>query len=132
MQKYVDLLNWQPRCGGGIDQFWLTAQSAHRPGAQGDFVDRLRRGVLPVSKRSRNWFAISARHPSQRCRQSAPSPAAGAEVGKPVAALAVGGREGQRETVFALNMDCARPRHAPIAMSWPAMSCDIGANLTCG
>src|SRR6188768_2699232 len=42
MQKYVDLFEYGNRdMGGGIDQF-----------QQIDFVDRLRRGVLPVGKRS--------------------------------------------------------------------------------
>ena len=53
MQKYVDLLDYGNRdIGGGIDQFWLTGNLRIDPMQQIDFVDRLRRGVLPVSKRS--------------------------------------------------------------------------------
>ena len=53
MQKYLDLLDYGNRdIGGGIDQFWLTGNLRIDPMQQVDFVDRLRRGVLPVSKRS--------------------------------------------------------------------------------
>ena len=53
MQKYVDLFDYGNRdIGGGIDQFWLTGNLRIDPVQQIDFVDRLRRGVLPVSKRS--------------------------------------------------------------------------------
>ena len=55
MQKYVDLLEYGNRdIGGGIDQFWLTGDLRIDPVQQVDFVDRLRRGVLPVSKRSQD------------------------------------------------------------------------------
>ena len=55
MQKYVDLLDYGNRdIGGGIDQFWLTGNMRIDPIQQVDFVDRLRRGVLPVSKRSQD------------------------------------------------------------------------------
>ena len=53
MQKYLDLFDYGNRnIGGGIDQFWLTGDMRIDPMQQVDFVDRLRRGVLPVSKRS--------------------------------------------------------------------------------
>jgi beta-lactamase class D len=53
MQKYVDLFEYGNRdIGGGIDQFWLTGNLRIDPVQQVDFVDRLRRGTLPVSKRS--------------------------------------------------------------------------------
>ena len=53
MQKYVDLFDYGNRdIGGGIDQFWLTGNLRIDPIQQIDFLDRLRRGVLPVSKRS--------------------------------------------------------------------------------
>src|SRR6202165_2081022 len=55
MQKYVDLFEYGNRdIGGGIDQFWLTGNLRIDPMQQVDFVDRLRRGVLPVSKRSQD------------------------------------------------------------------------------
>src|SRR3974390_2658360 len=53
MQKYVDLFDYGNRdIGGGIDQFWLTGNLRIDPVQQVDFVARLGRGVLPVSKRS--------------------------------------------------------------------------------
>src|SRR5258705_12270792 len=53
MQKYVDLFEYGNRdIGGCIDQFWLAGNLRIDPVQQVDFVDRLRRGVLPVSKRS--------------------------------------------------------------------------------
>src|SRR5277367_1037996 len=53
MQKYVELLEYGNRnIGGGIDQFWLTGDLRIDPLQQVDFVDRLRRGTLPISKRS--------------------------------------------------------------------------------
>src|SRR5690348_5601689 len=55
MQKYVDLLDYGNHdIGGGIDQFWLTGNMRIDPIQQVDFVDRLRRGVLPVSRRSQD------------------------------------------------------------------------------
>ena len=55
MQKYLDQFEYGNRnIGGGIDQFWLTGDLRIDPMEQIDFVDRLRRGVLPVSKRSQD------------------------------------------------------------------------------
>src|ERR1700754_3499797 len=55
MQKYVDLFEYGNRnIGGGIDQFWLSGDLRIDPVQQVDFLDRLRRGVLPVSKRSQD------------------------------------------------------------------------------
>src|SRR5438552_498897 len=55
MQKYVDLFDYGNRdIGGGIDQFWLTGALRIDPVEQVDFVDRLRRRVLPISKRSQD------------------------------------------------------------------------------
>src|SRR5215475_2842820 len=55
MQKFVDLLDYgNHNIGGGIDQFWLTGDMRIDPMQQVDFLDRLRRGVLPVSKRSQD------------------------------------------------------------------------------
>ena len=53
MKRHVDLLEYGNRdIGGGIDQFWLTGGLRIDPVQQIDFVDRLRRGTLPVSTRS--------------------------------------------------------------------------------
>ena len=54
-RNIVDLFEYGNRdIGGGIDQFWLTGNLRIDPVQQVDFVDRLRRGVLPVSKRSQD------------------------------------------------------------------------------
>src|SRR5260370_9247028 len=55
MQKYADLFEYGNRhIGAGIDEFWLTGNLRIDPIQQIDFVDRLRRGVLPVSQRSQD------------------------------------------------------------------------------
>jgi beta-lactamase class D len=73
MQKFVDLFEYGNRdIGGGIDQFWLTGNLRIDPVQQVDFVDRLRRGALPVSKRSQDWSATSCRSRKQAIPSSAP------------------------------------------------------------
>jgi len=112
MQKYVDLFEYGNRnIGGGIDQFWLTGDLRIDPVQQVDFLDRLRRGVLPVSKRSQDLV-----------RDILPVTQAGDAVIRSKSGLL--GREqgslgwmvgwaekGEARAVFALNMDCKEPRH---------------------
>ena len=131
MQKYVDLLEYGNRdIGGGIDQFWLTGNLRIDPVQQVDFVDRLRRGVLPVSKR--NQELVRDILPVTKSGDSiirAKTGLLGAEVGKPSLGWVVGWAEkGSAQTVFALNMDCREPRHIPSRMKL-AQQCltDIGA-----
>jgi beta-lactamase class D len=114
MQKFVDLLEYGNRdIGGGIDQFWLTGNLRIDPFQQVDFVDRLRRGVLPVSKRSQDLVRDIL--PVTRVGDAvirAKSGLLGAETGKPSLGWMVGWAEkGRDQTVFALNMDCKEPRH---------------------
>ena len=114
MQKYLDLLEYGNRdIGGGIDQFWLTGNLRIDPVQQVDFVDRLRRGVLPVSKRSQD--IVRDILPATRVGDAvirAKSGLLGAETGKPSLGWMVGWAEkGSAVTVFALNMDCVEPRH---------------------
>lgn len=53
MQKYVDAFEYgNGDIGGGIDRFWLTGGLRISPLQQIAFVDKLRRGELPVSKRA--------------------------------------------------------------------------------
>ena len=54
MKTFVDKLDYGNRNIGGspIDYFWLTGNLRISPLQQIEFLDRLRRGVLPVSKRS--------------------------------------------------------------------------------
>jgi beta-lactamase class D len=114
MQKYVDLFEYGNRdIGGGIDQFWLTGNLRIDPIQQIDFVDRLRRGTLPVSKRSQDLVRDIL--PVTKVGDSiirAKSGLLGAEVGKPSLGWMVGWAEkGDTRTVFALNIDCKEPRH---------------------
>jgi beta-lactamase class D len=114
MQKYLDLLEYGNRdIGGGIDQFWLTGNLRIDPVQQVDFVDRLRRGTLPVSKRSQDLVRDIL--PVTKVGDAiirAKSGLLGAETGNPSLGWLVGWVEkGSTPTVFALNLDCTEPRH---------------------
>lgn len=114
MQKYVDLFDYGNRdIGGGIDQFWLTGALRIDPVEQVDFVDRLRRRALPISKRSQDLVADIL--PVTKVGDSiirAKSGLLGAERGAPSLGWMVGWAEkGDAHTVFALNIDCTEPRH---------------------
>jgi beta-lactamase class D len=120
MQKYVDLLEYGNRdIGGGIDQFWLTGNLRIDPVQQVDFVDRLRRGALPVSKRSQDLVRDIL--PVTKAGDAvirAKSGLLGAERGEPSLGWMVGWSEkGSANTVFALNMDCAEPRQVAERMN---------------
>lgn len=120
MQKYVDLFEYGNRdIGGGIDQFWLTGNLRIDPIQQVDFVDRLRRGVLPVSKRSQDLVRDIL--PVTKIGDAiihAKSGLLGAEVGKPSLGWLVGWAEkGSEQTVFAMNMDCKEPSHIAARMT---------------
>jgi beta-lactamase class D len=131
MQKYVDLLEYGNRnIGGGIDQFWLTGDMRIDPMQQIDFLDRLRRGVLPISKRSQDLVRDIL--PVTKVGDATiryKSGLLGAEIGKPSLGWMVGWVEkGDTPTVFALNMDCLEPRHIADRMTL-SQAClrDIGA-----
>jgi beta-lactamase class D len=131
MQKYVDLLEYGNRdIGGGIDQFWLTGNLRIDPVQQVDFVDRLRRGVLPLGKRSQD--VVRDILPVTKVGEAvirAKSGLLGAERGEPSLGWMVGWAEkGETHTVFALNMDCKEPRHIADRMTL-TQAClkDIGA-----
>jgi beta-lactamase class D len=131
MQKYVDLFEYGNRdIGGGIDQFWLTGNLRIDPVQQVDFVDRLRRGTLPVSKRSQDMVRDIL--PVTKVGDSiirAKSGLLGAEIGKPSLGWMVGWAEkGSAQTVFALNLDVREPRHIADRMKI-SQQCltDIGA-----
>jgi beta-lactamase class D len=131
MQKYVDLLDYgNHNIGGGIDQFWLTGDMRIDPVQQIDFVDRLRRGVLPVSKRSQDLVRDIL--PVTKAGDAvirAKTGLLGAEIGKPSLGWVVGWAEkGTTQTVFALNLDAREPRHVADRMII-AQQCltDIGA-----
>jgi beta-lactamase class D len=120
MQKYVDLFEYGNHdIGGGIDQFWLTGNLRIDPMQQVDFVDRLRRGVLPVSKRSQELVRDIL--PVTKVGDAtirAKTGLVGAETGKPLLGWLVGWVEkGNDRTVFALNLDVREPRHAEARMT---------------
>jgi beta-lactamase class D len=131
MQRYVDLLEYGNRnIGGGIDQFWLTGDLRIDPIQQIDFVDRLRRGVLPVGKRSQDLVRdILPVTKAGDATIRAKTGLLGAELGKPSLGWVVGWAEkGGAQTVFALNIDIREPRHVASRMKL-AQQCltDIGA-----
>ena len=131
MQKYVDLFEYGNRdIGGGIDQFWLTGNLRIDAMQQVDFVDRLRRGVLPAGKRSQDLVRDIL--PVTKAGDSiirAKSGLLGAELGKPSLGWMVGWAEkGNATTVFALNVDCREPRHVAARMTLTQQClADIGA-----
>jgi beta-lactamase class D len=131
MQKYVDLLEYGNRdIGGGIDQFWLSGDLRIDPMQQIDFLDRLRRRALSVAKRSQDLVCDIL--PVTKVGDAtirAKSGLLGAEAGRPAFGWMVGWVEkGDATTVFALNMDCAEPRHVDDRMTL-TQTClrDIGA-----
>jgi beta-lactamase class D len=131
MQKYVDLFEYGNRnIGGGIDQFWLTGDLRIDPVQQIDFLDRLRRGVLPISKRSQDLVrdilpVIKTGDATIRAKTGL----LGAELGKPSLGWVVGWTEkGSAQTVFALNLDVREPRHVAARMKLTQQCLtDIGA-----
>src|SRR3954469_13902252 len=131
MQKYVDLFEYGNRnIGGGIDQFWLTGDLRIDAIQQIDFVDRLRRGVLPVSKRSQGLVRdILPVTKMGEATIRAKSGLLGAELGKPSLGWLVGWAEkGGMETVFAPNLDVREPRHVGDRMKLAELCLtDIGA-----
>jgi beta-lactamase class D len=131
MQKYLDLMEYGNRdIGGGLDQFWLTGNLRIDPVQQVDFVDRLRRGALPVSKRSQELVRDIL--PVTKVGDSvirAKSGLLGAELGRPSLGWMVGWAEkGSEQTVFALNLDVREPRHIADRMNITQQClADIGA-----
>lgn len=131
MQKYLDLLDYGNRnIGGGIDQFWLTGDLRIDPMQQVDFLDRLRRGVLPVSKRSQQMvrdILTMTKVGESVIRYK--TGLLGAERGRPSLGWVVGWAEkGKQHTVFAMNMDCRTKDHiaARITVTQQCLA-DIGA-----
>jgi beta-lactamase class D len=129
MQKFVDLLEYGNRnIGGGIDQFWLTGDMRIDPVQQVDFIDRLRRGVLPVSKRSQDLARdIMPVTKAGDATIHAKSGLTGLDRGS-LGWMVGWADKGDAPTVFALNMDCKEPRHVADRMTLTqACLSDIGA-----
>ena len=129
MQHYVDLFEYGNRdIGGGIDQFWLRGNLRIDPMGQIDFVDRLRRRALPISRRSQDL--VSDILPTTNVGSSLIRAKSGLTA-KDQGSLGwmVGWAEkGAAQTVFALNMDCPEPRHVAARMTLTqACLSEIGA-----
>lgn len=129
MQKYLDLFEYGNRdIGGGIDRFWLSGDLRIDPVQQVDFLDRLRRGALPVAKRSQELVRDIL--PVTRVGDSiirAKSGLLGAEQGR-LGWMVGWAEKGSAQTVFALNMDCREPRHIADRMNISRQClADIGA-----
>jgi beta-lactamase class D len=129
MQKYVDLFEYGNRnIGGGIDSFWVSGDLRIDPMQQIDFVDRLRRGVLPISKRSqelvRDILPVTQVDDAIIRAKTGLTDREHGSLGW----LVGWAEKGSAQTVFALNMDCPEPRHVADRMTL-AQAClrDIGA-----
>ncbi|MGC2777087.1 MAG: class D beta-lactamase [Bradyrhizobium sp.] len=131
MQKFLEEFDYGNHdIGGGIDQFWLTGALRIDPVQQVDFIDRLRRGTLPVSKRSQDLVRDII--PTVKAGDSLihfKSGLLGAERGEHTLGWMVGWVDkSDQPTVFALNMDCPEQRHVADRMTL-TQAClkDIGA-----
>jgi len=129
MQNYVNLFEYGNRdIGGGIDQFWLTGALRIDPVQQVDFLDRLRRGTLPISKRSQDLVRDII--PVTKVGDATIHVKSGL-LGADHDSLGwmVGWAEkGPAQTVFALNMDCKEPKLVAARMTvTQACLADIGA-----
>ncbi|WP_022723915.1 penicillin-binding transpeptidase domain-containing protein [Rhodopseudomonas sp. B29] len=131
MQKYVDLLDYgNHNIGGGIDRFWVSGDLRIDCMQQIDFLDRLRRRVLPISKRSQDLVADIL--PVTKVGDAVIRAKTGlllATKDRPSLGWLVGWAEkGDKQTVFALNLEVREPRHVEGRMAL-AQQCltDIGA-----
>ncbi|WP_300261583.1 class D beta-lactamase [Bradyrhizobium sp.] len=129
MQHFVDLFDYGNRdIGGGIDQFWLSGNLRIDPVEQIDFVDRLRRRALPISKRSQELVCDIL--PVSNAGSSvirAKSGLTGREQGS-LGWMVGWAEKGGAHTVFALNMDCPGPRQVAARMTLTqACLAEIGA-----
>lgn len=129
MQTFVDLLDYGNRdIGGGIDQFWVSGNLRIDPVQQVDFVDRLRRGTLPVSKRSqdlvRDIMPITKVGDATIHAKTGLTDRDHGSLGWMVGWV----EKGEQPTVFALNMDCPEQRHVADRMTLTqACLTEIGA-----
>lgn len=137
MQKYVDAFEYgNGDIGGGIDRFWLTGGMRISPLQQIAFVDKLRRGALPVSKRAQDLTRdilpvtkagdsiIRAKTGLTGVTDKSMTDGTGTAVGW----LVGWAEKGSAHTVFALNMDMRDQTLSPRRMAI-AQKClnDIGA-----
>jgi beta-lactamase class D len=121
MKAYVDKLDYGNRhiAGAPIDYFWLSGNLRISPVQQIEFLDRLRRGVLPVSPRTQDAVrdilpvtklgnsVIRAKSGLIGVDDKSPAGGTSATVGWLVGWI----ESGRGQTVFALNLDIREPRH---------------------
>lgn len=137
MQAYLDAFDYGNRnIGGGLDRFWLTGDLRISPMQQIAFVDKLRRGVLPVSTRAqdltRDILPVTKagdgviRAKTGLTGVTDKSMAEGQNV---ATGWLVGWAEkGDTQTTFALNLDAREPRHTAARMKIAQLClADIGA-----
>lgn len=137
MQKYVDAFEYgNGDTGGGIDRFWLTGGMRISPLQQIAFVDKLRRGALPVSKRAQDLTrdilpvtkagdsVIRAKTGLTGVTDKSMADGSGTSVGW----LVGWAEKGSAHTVFALNMDMRDQALSPrrMAITQKCLN-DIGA-----
>lgn len=118
MQKYLDLIDYGNRdIGGGIDQFWVRGNLRIDPIQQIDFLDRLRRGVLPVGKRSqelaRDIISVTKVGDALIHAKSGLTDKEHGALGWLVGWV----EKGSAVTVFAMNMDCKTQAQIDARMS---------------
>jgi beta-lactamase class D len=137
MQHYLDAFDYGNRAiGGGIDRFWLDGDLRIDPVQQVDFLDRLRRGVLPVSKRAQDLTrdilpvtkvgdaVIRAKTGLVGVDDKTDAENVRSSIGWLVGWV----ENGERQTVFALNLDIRDGHHRAARMGL-AKQClgEIGA-----
>jgi beta-lactamase class D len=137
MQKYVSALDYgNKNIGGGIDRFWLTGDLRIDPIQQIDFLDRLRRGVLPVAPRSQQLTRDIL--PVEKVGDAVirfktgligvDDQTTAGDVRASIGWLVGWVEKGGKQTVFALNIDIREPRHMAARMTLTQQLLgDIGA-----
>ena len=133
MQKYLAAFDYGNRnIGGGIERFWLSGDLRIDPLQQIEFIDKLVRGVLPLSPRTmdlgRDIMPVT-RAGDAVIRAKSGLVGVDEKSANPSVGWLVGWAEKRGSaTVFALNLDAREPRHSASRMTI-AQAClrDIGA-----
>ena len=139
MKTFIDRLDYGNRDIGGapIDYFWLAGNLRISALQQIGFIDRLRRGLLPISKRSQDLTSdilpvtkvgdsvIRAKSGLIGVDDKSPAGGVSATVGWLVGWVEKSGTQ----TVFGLNVDIREPRHIASRMKLTQqLLSDIGAS----
>lgn len=137
MQTYLTAFDYGNHdIGGGIDRFWLTGDLRIDPVQQVDFIDRLRRDALPVSRRAQHLTrdilpTIKVGNATIRSKTGligVDDKTEGGGVRSSVGWLVGWVEKGDKHTVFALNLDMREEHHRAARMKL-AQQCltEIGA-----